>query len=398
MIRREWLNRNVAAMSVSSFLSDFGHEAVTVILPAFLATLGMGPAILGLIEGVSDAASSFTKLGSGFYSDKLGKRKTVGILGYFFTGIFPAIVATAYSSWQVLFGRAFGWFGRGLRGPPRDAILSESVDAKHLGKAFGLHRAGDTLGGIAGPAVAVLLIPLIGYREIMWYSVIPGILAMIIFGIFVKEKFSNKNDGVKFFSSVKGLPHGFKRFLVGVGVFGIADFSPTLLILYATTTLAPQFGLLQASALSALFYIIRNIVYAAASFPIGYLGDRIGKKKMLVLGYMLATLTFVGFILLPPGILVFVILFSLAGLFIAAVDALEGAIPGMLLKKETKAIGYGVLGTVNGVGDFISSAVVGILWAAFLPSYGFIYAAVFSLVGAIILAKTKLEQKYSDLS
>jgi MFS family permease len=273
----------------------------------------------------------------------------------------------------------------------------QGSNAENLGKDFCLHRVGDTLGGIAGPAVAILLIPLIGYREIMWYSVIPGILAMIIFGIFVKEKFSNKNDGVKFFSSVKGLPKDFKKFLVGVGVFGIADFSPTLLILYATTTLAPQFGLLQASALSALFYIIRNIVYAAASFPIGILGDKIGKKKMLVLGYLLATLTFVGFILLPPGILVFVILFSLAGLFIAAVDALEGAIPGTLLKKETKAIGYGVLGTVNGIGDFISSAVVGILWAAFLPSYGFIYAAIFSLVGAIILAKTKLEQKYSDL-
>jgi MFS family permease len=398
MQKPEWLNRNVISLSVTSFLSDFGHEAVTVILPAFLATIGLGAAALGLIEGFSDAASSFTKLGAGYYADKTGKKKQISVVGYLLTGIFPIIVATAFGFWQVLLGRVLGWFGRGIRGPPRDAILTESVKDNHLGKAFGLHRAGDTLGSIAGPAVALLILPFVNYREIMWYSIIPGILAMIIFALFVKDKFARRGEGhlrdhqqFKFFSGIKNMPRPFKGFLVGVGIFGISDFSHTLLILYATTTLTPQVGLVQASALAAFFYIIRNIVYAASSFPVGYLGDILGKKRILVAGYLLATLMFVGFIVLQPSVWTFIALFSVAGLYIATEDALEGAIAGGMLKDESRNTGFGVLGTVNGIGDLISSAVVGMLWTILAPFYGFLFAAIVSVAGAAVLAIMKVK-------
>jgi MFS family permease len=396
MQRPEWLNRNVISLSATSFLSDFSHEAVTVILPAFLATIGLGAAALGLIEGFSDAASSFTKLGSGYYADKTGSKKQISILGYFLTGIFPIILATASGFWQILFGRILGWFGRGIRGPPRDAILTESVQVSHLGKAFGLHRAGDTLGSIAGPAVALLILPLVNYREVMWYSAIPGILAMIVFALFVKDKYIRKGTGqrqepFKFFSSIRNMPSSYRKFLVGVGVFGISDFSHTLLILYATTTLSPQLGLVQASALAAFFYIIRNIVYAAASFPVGYLADIVGRKKILVIGYFLATLTFVGFIILQPNIWNFIVLFSIAGLYIATEDALEGAIAGSILTDESRNTGFGLLGTVNGIGDLVSSAAVGILWTVFAPLYGFLFALILSLAGAIVLAVIKMK-------
>ena len=388
-----WLNSNVISLSVTSFLSDFGHEAVTVILPAFLVTLGIGPAALGIIEGLSDGASSFTKLGSGYYADKTGKKKQISMLGYFLTGIFPAIIATAFGFWQVLFGRILGWLGRGIRGPPRDAILTESVNQRDLGKAFGLHRAGDTLGSIAGPLLAVVLLPLISYREVLGYSVIPGILAMVIFAIFVQDKKSRtkpREEGqTSFVSNLKGLPKPFRGFLTGVGIFGLSDFSHTLLILYATTTLAPQIGLVEASALAALFYIIRNVVYAAASFPVGYLGDILGRKKILLVGYLLATIMYLGFIIMQPNISNFLVLFSIAGLYIAIEDSLEGAIAGSILRDESRSTGFGVLGTVNGIGDFISSAVVGILWTLLSPLYGFAYAAIFSLVGAIVLAIIK---------
>ncbi len=389
MKKNDWLNRNVTSMSVTSFLSDFSHEAVTVILPAFLATMGMGAAALGVIEGTSDAASSFTKLGSGYYSDKVGKRKQFGVTGYLLTALMPIIIASSSSLLQVLGGRVLGWFGRGFRGPPRDAILSESVETKDLGKAFGLHRAGDTLGAIAGPIAALAVLPLIGYREIMWYSVIPGLLATALFAFFVKDRFAKRNDDVKFFSSIKDLPKNFKSFLAGSGVFGLADFAPTLLILYATTSLTPEFGLLKASALAASFYIIRNVVYAASSFPIGYLGDRLGRKRILVVGYLLATCMFVGFIFLHPDIWTLALLFSISGLYIATVDALEGAVAGSMLEKKSVTIGYGVLGTVNGIGDFVSSMTVGVLWAVFSPANGFGFAAIFSLAGAVILAKTR---------
>lgn len=391
MANKNWLNRNILAMSIVSFLGDFGYESVTTILPAFLTTIGLGASALGLIEGSADAISSFTKLGSGYYADKSGKNKQISIFGYSLTSIFPAIIATASGFWQVLSGRVLGWFGRGVRGPPRDAILSESVEKKDLGKAFGFHRAGDTLGAIAGPVLALLLLPFIGYREIMWYSVIPGILAAIIFALFVKNKFTKRNTSVKFSARIKNLPNSFKNFLAGAGVFGIADYSHTLLILFAVTSLAPVFGLLKATALAASFYVVRNVVYAAASYPAGYLGDALGKKKILVAGYLLATLMNIGFIVLHPSIWAFLLLFSIAGFYVAIYDALEGAISGQILEKKTKSIGYGVLGSVNGVGDFISSAVVGFLWAAFAPIYGFAYAAIFSFVGASILARVKIK-------
>jgi sugar phosphate permease len=185
---KKWLNSTVWGTSVTSFLSDFGHESVTVLLPSFLASLGAPTYALGIIEGLSDGLSSFAKLFSGYYSDKLGKRKEIATFGYISTGVFPAIVAISMSWPFVLFGRLFGWIGRGIRGPPRDAILAKSVQEKDLGKAFGVHRAGDTLGAIAGPALAFALISWIEIRDIFWFAMIPGLLAAVVFAVAVKEK------------------------------------------------------------------------------------------------------------------------------------------------------------------------------------------------------------------
>jgi predicted MFS family arabinose efflux permease len=181
MKKEGWLNSTVMGAGLTSFLSDFSHEAVTVLLPSFLLMLGAPVYVLGLIEGVSDGLSSFAKLFAGYYSDKLGKRKEFAIIGYIATGIFPAILAVAISWPVVLVGRAFGWMGRGIRGPPRDAILAKSVEKKDLGKAFGVHRAGDTLGAISGPLAAFAIVGAVGLREIFWLALIPGLLALLAF-------------------------------------------------------------------------------------------------------------------------------------------------------------------------------------------------------------------------
>lgn len=275
-----WLNSTVWGTSLTSFLSDFGHESVTVLLPSFLASLGAPVFVLGLIEGLSDGLSSFAKLLSGYYSDKLGKRKEIAIIGYIATGIFPAIVALAMSWPLVLIGRVFGWIGRGVRGPPRDAILAKSVQTKDLGKAFGVHRTGDTLGAIAGPALAFVLVASIGIRDIFWLAVIPGLLAAVVFIVAIKEKNpapveSHKNILV----SMKEFSPGFKQFLSAVLLFGISDFSHTMLILFAVTTLTPTMGFIQATSMGVILYGLRNVVYAAACYPFGYLGDRLGRKK-----------------------------------------------------------------------------------------------------------------------
>jgi len=156
-----WLNRDVVGMALASFFSDAGHEAATSILPLFLVSIGAPPAALGAIEGVADAASSFVKLGAGWFSDRIGQRKPIAVAGYALTGLTTGLFALATAWPHVLLARAAGWFGRGIRGPVRDAMLSESVTPEARGKAFGFHRAGDTLGAIAGPVIALALLSLL---------------------------------------------------------------------------------------------------------------------------------------------------------------------------------------------------------------------------------------------
>jgi MFS family permease len=388
---KNWLNPTVIGASLTSFLSDFGHETVTVMLPSFLASLGAPAYALGLIEGVSDGLSSFAKLLSGYYSDKLGRRKEIAAVGYLATGIFPAFVALA-SSWpMVLVARALAWSGRGARGPPKDAILSSAVEEKDLGKAFGFHRTADTLGAIIGPLIAFVLVSSMSLRDIFWLAVIPGTLAAVVFWLLVKERRgapSKEKKGIVV--SLAGLPDRFKKFLYAVGVFGMADFSHTLLILFAVTQLTPSMGFTQATATGILLFGLRNIVYAIMCYPFGALGDRFGKRKLLAVGYSIAVLTFIGFIFAPPDPAVYAVLFALAGTFIAAEDTLENAVAGELVEKERRALGYGALATVNGAGDFVSSLVVGILWSLSGFAAGFAFSAVVGAFGvAAIFANGK---------
>ena len=150
-----WLNRNVIGMGVTSFLSDASHEMATVVLPGFLAVIGAPPSALGIIEGVSDAVSSFVKLWGGWVSDRFGYRKWLATTGYFLTGISKSVFAFAMSWHLVFVGRVVGWFGRGFRGPIRDAILADSVEPVVRGKAFGFHRAMDSVGACIGPLLAI---------------------------------------------------------------------------------------------------------------------------------------------------------------------------------------------------------------------------------------------------
>jgi MFS family permease len=384
----KWLNSTVWGTSLTSFLSDFGHESVTVLLPSFLASLGAPIYALGLIEGLSDGLSSFTKLFSGYYSDKLGKRKEIATLGYIATCIFPAIIAISMSWPAVLIGRVFGWIGRGVRGPPRDAILAKSVQVEDLGKAFGVHRAGDTLGAVAGPALAFVLVSWIGIRDIFWLAIIPGFLAAVVFAVAVKEKDPAPVESHKsIIVSMREFSPKFKKFLSAVFLFGIADFSHTMLILFAVTTLTPIMGFIQATSVGVLLYGLRNIVYAAACYPFGALGDRLGRKKMLAFGYALAVLMFIGFILSPPNVVIYVLLFALAGIYIAAEDTLEGAVSGQMVEEQRRALGFGALATVNGVGDLISSLVVGILWSVFGFAAGFAFAAIVGAAGVLALLR-----------
>lgn len=385
---KKWFNSTVIGASLTSLLSDLGHESVTVLMPAFLASLGAPAYALGLIEGLSDAFSSFAKLLSGYFSDKIGKRKEISTIGYLVTGIFPALVALATIWPIVLIAKIFAWVGRGARGPPRNTILANSVDKKDLGKAFGFHRAGDTVGAILGPLWVYLLIPYFNFRQIFWLAVIPGVIAAVVFWLLVKEKTSVRANKKSFLASLKDLPENFKKYLLSVGLFGIADFSHTLLIFFVVTSLTPSMGFAQATGLGVILYMVRNISYALGCYPFGFLGDKIGRKKALSLGYAIAVITFLGFIFAPVNFYIYLILFILAGLFIAAEDTLEDSIAAELV-GDNKGLAFGTLATVNGMGDFISSITIGFIWSIYGFTAGFVLSLILAILGTLSLLSLK---------
>jgi MFS family permease len=396
-----WLNRTVAGAGITSALGDFCYETATVILPGFLAALGVPAAALGLIEGIADAVASFTKMVSGYIADKLGHRKGLVLVGYGLTPVGQALIALAAGWPLVLLGRLVSWFGKGLRGPLRDAIVTQSVTPESRGRAFGFHRAADTIGAVAGPLLGVALLGLARgwhwngadgpFRLVLWISVIPGLLAVLAFLALVKDPQHSPNPALRFFSSLKGLPGRFKRYLGSVALFGIGDFSHSLLILAATTLLTPSLGVVKAAQVAGLLYVWRNVVQVAMSYPVGFLADRIGHLAVLIAGYLLGALTAILATLafwLGIGSIPFLAgLFFIAGLYMAVQETLESTITAEMVQTETLAMSYGALGTVNGTAKFISSSLVGVLWTAFSPMLGFSVAALFMIAGTVTLSR-----------
>jgi MFS family permease len=388
--QRGWMTRGVAGIGLSSLLSDAGHEAATSLLPVLLAALGAPAFALGVIEGVADGLSSFAKLFGGWIADRAAWRKPVAAGGY----LIVALSTFAYGlaqSWPVLLVlRATGWAGRGAKSPSRDSLLSDAVPPENLGRAFGFERGMDTAGAVAGPLLAVVLVRWMPVHIALRWTIVPGILATLAFALLVPGGHEAlHHQPVSFFSSLRRLPAGYRQFLVAVFVFGLGDFAHTLLILRAAQVLTSHYGLARAGALGVALYTFHNLIYAAASYPSGVLGDRFGKRVLLALGYAGAAAMNLGFVLQPHGLLPLALLFGLGGAYVGMHDALEKAAAAERLPGEVRGTGFGVLATVNGVGDFVSSIIVGFLWTSVHPAAGFVYAAALTLAGAALMYRRR---------
>lgn len=401
--QKSWLNRTVAGAGLTSALGDFCYETTTVILPGFLAVLGVPAAALGIIEGIADAVASFTKMIAGYIADKFGHRKLLVLVGYGLTPLGQALIALAVGWPLILLGRIVSWFGKGLRGPLRDAIVVQSITPETRGRAFGFHRAMDTIGAVAGPLLGVALLGWAQhlqwetaagpFRLVFWLTLIPGALAVLAFLTLVRDPEQSSNPALKLFSTLRELPARFKRYLAAVGIFGIGDFSHSLLILAATQMLTPSMGVIEAAQVAGLLYVWRNIVQVATSYPIGVLADRYGQRGVLIVGYCLgvltAVLTALAFATGADTIGLLASIFFVAGLYVAVQEAMESTVTAEMVSQDTLTTSYGALGTVNGAAKFVSSTAVGVLWTAVSPTFSFAVAAVLMAAGTVALIRAR---------
>jgi len=395
--RLRWLNRTVLGIGLASLFSDFSHEIATSLLPAFLASMGVAAVWLGVIEGVSDGLSSLAKMGSGFYTDKLQRRKPIAVLGYIITALGTASFGLASTGWHVLLARSSAWLGRGVRTPVKKALLASAVTKETYGRAFGFERMMDTIGAIIGPISAVLLLTAFNhhYPPLFALTLIPGLAAAAIIALLVQETERRSISHVSFGERLRSMPKPYRKFLVAVGLFGAGDFAHSLLILLATQKLTPTLGAAKAASIAISLYVVHNIVNALTAPVSGWLADRFKKPLVLSAGYALAAVMAVLVIVLPPTVWTFVLVFVIGGVYIALEETLEDSLCAELVEEEHHGMAYGVLATVNGIGDFISSIIVGVLWTEFGTNVAFGYSAVLFILGSLLVLRTQTEKQIS---
>ncbi|HXF04502.1 MAG TPA: MFS transporter [Blastocatellia bacterium] len=378
--QRRWLTRSVLAIGVASLCSDLSHEMATTILPVFLSTeIGATALALGAIEGIADGLASYFKLVGGWWTDRVGRRKPVAVSGYLVTTVATASFALATTWVMVLASRGLAWMARGWRTPARNALLADSTEREFYGKVFGFERAADTIGAVVAPMLALALLEAgVGFRRIFLLTLIPGLAAAAAIAFFVSEIPRPADRHRRLIGDVKTLPRSFLLFLVIAGIFGLGQFAPTLLVLRATQLTG------EADTAIAL-YVVFNIVQAASAYVIGSLTHRAGSASLLGMSYFLFAASAAGFAVAEADLLSLTALFALTGLAVGGIEAMEPTVAAELIPASVRGTGFGALAAANGLGDLLSSLVVGAMWTALGPAYGFGFAACCNLISVILL-------------
>lgn len=353
--------RNIVALGIVSLLTDASSELVYPVLPLFLANvLGAPVAVIGVIESIAEATSSLMRPVSGWISDRVGKRRPLVLLGYGLSNVMKPLLAITASWPAVLLLRFADRLGKGVRTAPRDALIADSAPAGARGRAFGLHRALDTLGAAIGPLTAWVVLTLVpnGYRTIFLLSAIPGTLAIGVLLFAVREKVPHhvgpdaSPDPPAPLRQALGLP--FMVFTACAAVFALGNSSDALLILRAQ-------DLGMRAALIPLAYFVFNIVGASLSTHIGDVSDRVGRRVVLTAGYALFGLVYAGFALARASWAPW-LLFGLYGVPYAMTEGMARAFVVDLVGTTRRATAVGAFTFATGLAALPASAVAGLLW------------------------------------
>jgi len=375
---------NILLLGLVSFFSDFASEMVYPLIPLYLtAAFGATPALVGIIEGIAESLASLLKVFSGYVTDKYHKKKRLAFIGYS-TGLLYKIALILSGSWAgVLAARAIDRIGKGIRTAPRDVLVSESANQDSLGKAFGIHKALDMAGSAVGILTAYFLLAglngkSIDFKSFFLLSMIPSIFGLIAL-LLVKEKKTayvpKKRE--EFWKNAKAINGNLKLYLVVAFIFTIGNSSNTFLLLRAKSI-----GFNDQNVV--LLYFIYNISAALLSIPLGKLSDRIGRKKLLVGGYLVFAAVYFGFAFITSQAMM-VAMFILYGLYTAMTAGVERAYIAEISPPELKGTMLGLQSTIVGVALLPASVIAGFLWTGFGAFAPFTFGALLALIAALLL-------------
>lgn len=379
---RRWLTRGIAGVGLASFFSDFGHEIATAVLPGFLTGVLRAPAAaLGAIEGFSDALIGVAKLVGGPLANDPRRRGQVAGGGYIGTAVATGAIGAATAVWQVGILRALAWWSRGIRSPSRDALLASLAPADAYGRAYGLERAGDNLGAVAGPLAAAGLVAWLGLRPAIWCAFVPGLFAAVAITVAAREARGREapRRARRGLSGLRG--SGLLRPMVPVAAFEFGNVATTLLILRATQLLhTGSRSLAAATSLAIVIYALHNLAGAVVAYLGGHWIDRAGPRVVFAAGAAVYALAYAGFAVGPHTWWALLVAFVLAGSGIGFAETAQSTLIAQALPDHLRGSGFGALGGVQAAGDLVATVTVGILYTTVSPAAGFAYAAAWMLL------------------
>lgn len=385
-------SKNVFFTGLVSFFMDVSSEMIYPLVPLFLANvLGVNKSMIGLIEGIAESTASILKVFSGWLSDRIGRRKNLMIAGYTISTLSRPIIALAGAWQQVLASRFVDRLGKGIRTAPRDAIIAESTETTHLARAFGFHRSLDTMGAAVGPAIALILLQLYNnnYQMVFWLSMIPGAIAVLIIIAFIRDK---KRAAVAPAErprlTLKHFDWRVKFFIVIATLFALGNSSDAFLILRAE-----QVGI--TTAMIPAVYLVFNLVYSLSSIPAGIAADKYGKKRIILLGFVLFAGLYYGFAAAKSTTTIWV-LFSLYGVFMGLTEGVQKAFLASIIPPDYKATAFGVYATAMGVATLPASLIGGLLWDRVSPAATFYFGAATATLSATLFIILIVSIRHSD--